>query len=837
MKTRRRFLKDVAAWAGAAGLDGGFFASVQRAMAIEPENGSSFLDAEHVVILMQENRSFDHAFGTLRGVRGFNDPRAIRLPDGNPVWVQSNAAGEKYVPFRLDIKETKTTWMGSLPHGWTDQVDAANGGKHDQWLQVKRSGNRNYAKMPLTLGYHTREDIPFYYALADAFTICDQNFCSTLTGTTPNRLHLWTGTIRAKPTVTSPALVRNEDCDYGQWVNWTTFPERLEDHGVSWKIYQNELTVPSGLSDEADAWLANYGDSPIEWFTQFHVRFLAGHQAYLDQTLKSLSEKIETNTKQLATLQGDAAEKLRKSIADLKAQRGRCEADRVEFSKENFEKLSPREKSLHARAFCTNQGDPAYRELADLTYKDGNTTRKLKLPKGDVLHQFRKDVNEGTLPTVSWLVPPERFSDHPSSAWYGQWYLSEVLNILTKNPKVWKKTVFILTYDENDGYFDHVPPFQAPHPKKPETGLTSKGLDTTLEYLELEQDRKHKPLGAVRGNSLGLGFRVPMIIASPWSRGGCVCSQVFDHTSVLQFLEVLLTHKTGRAIQESNITHWRRAICGDLTSTFQSTVDVQAGLDKFLLRDEVIEGIHRAQYQKVPSGFHALSDQEIGQIRKKPADSLLPKQEPGTRRSCPLPYQLMVDGALNKDRTAFAIRFEVMKDLFGDRTVGVPFIVYATTAKGLMVRHYAVAAGEILDDSWPLDAFDKGQYHLRVHGPNGFFREFQGDNNDPRLNIALEYLRVNPNEQALSGRVGINVVHRGSLPNFTIVIQDGSYGSESIQGITPKGESRQFVVETAKSSGWYDLSVRITGSERFEKRYAGRVETGKWSISDPAMGL
>jgi phospholipase C len=138
--------------------------------------------------------------------------------------------------------------------------------------------------------------------LADAFTICNQNFSSTLTGTTPNRLHLWTGTIRAKPTVASPALVRNEDCDYGQWVNWTTFPERLEDHGISWKIYQNELAVPSGLSPEAEAWLANYGDSPIEWFTQFHVRFTASHQAYFDRTLESLSKKIEAAGKQLATL-------------------------------------------------------------------------------------------------------------------------------------------------------------------------------------------------------------------------------------------------------------------------------------------------------------------------------------------------------------------------------------------------------------------------------------------------------------------------------------------------------------------------------------------------------
>ncbi len=69
------------------------------------------------------------------------------------------------------------------------------------------------------------------------------------------------------------------------------------------------------------------------------------------------------------------------------------------------------------------------------------------MPKGDILHQFRSDVNEGKLPTVSWIVAPENFSDHPGAAWYSAWYLSEVMDILTKNPEVWKKTILVLTYD------------------------------------------------------------------------------------------------------------------------------------------------------------------------------------------------------------------------------------------------------------------------------------------------------------------------------------------------------------------------------------------------------
>src|SRR5882757_9454842 len=140
MPTRREFLQQAALLSSAAAWSGAFPAAIAKALAIEPEAGSSFLDAEHVVILMQENRSFDHTFGTLQGVRGFNDPRAITLPNGNPVWVQTNARGQSYAPFRLNIKDSNATWTGCLPHSRMDQVDARNGGRYDRWLTAKRSG-------------------------------------------------------------------------------------------------------------------------------------------------------------------------------------------------------------------------------------------------------------------------------------------------------------------------------------------------------------------------------------------------------------------------------------------------------------------------------------------------------------------------------------------------------------------------------------------------------------------------------------------------------------------------------------------------------------------------
>ena len=533
MSTRRDFIRKAALLAGGAGIWDMLPASVLKAFAIDPEQGTTFYDAEHVVILMQENRSFDHCFGTLRGVRGFNDPRAIQLPDKNLVWLQSDAAGRTFAPFRLDIKDTKATWMDSLPHSWENQVDARNKGRFDQWLEAKRSGEDEYKDIPLTMGYYTREDIPFYYALADAFTVCDQHFCSSLTGTTANRLFLWSGKLKDRPG--DMANVRNSDVSYNKEVSWKTFPERLEENDISWKVYQNELSIPTGLSGEDDPWLGNFTDNNLEWFAQYNERFSNAHYSYLQKRLAALPQEITELEARDRALSGKQKEELQQTMEELVSVKAALET----WSPENFGKLSARERSLHEKAFATNSGDPHYHETETLHYKDNGTARSTKVPKGDVLHQFRQDVAGGKLPTVSWLVAPQNFSDHPSAPWYGAWYVSEALDILTQNPEVWKKTIFILTYDENDGYFDHVPPFVAPKPNDPDSGKVSGGLDTADEYVTLEEEMRRKGMDRrnMRESPVGLGYRVPMVIASPWTRGGWVNSEVCDITSTLQFLE------------------------------------------------------------------------------------------------------------------------------------------------------------------------------------------------------------------------------------------------------------------------------------------------------------
>jgi phospholipase C len=840
VQTRRDFLKNAALLSGTIGFWSVLEESIAKALTIDPTPGSSYLDAEHIVILMQENRSFDHCYGTLQGVRGYNDPRAILLPNNNPVWVQTNAAGESYAPFRLNLKDTKATWMGYLPHYWSSQVDARNHGKYDQWLEAKRSGLKEYAAMPLTLGHYSREDIPFYYALADAFTICDQNFCSSITPTLPNRLYFWTGTVREKPSVDSPANVRNEQIMYNDWgSDWVTFPERLEDQGISWKIYQNELTVESGFEEEEDAWLSNFGCNVMEYFPQYNVNFAKGHRDYLEKHVGTIAAEIDAAKSHAAgkTLSPEESAKQQKQLAVLAASLKQAQKNRDQYSLENFSKLSAREQSLHEKAFCINSGDPSYRQLTTLTYQDGDIERKVQTPKGDILHQFREDVKGGKLPTVTWLVAPERLSDHPISAWYGAWFISEALSILTENPEVWKKTIFILTYDENDGYFDHVPPFTAPRPGHPETGFASKRIDTSLDYIELEQDAKLK-LRDPRESPIGLGYRVPLVVASPWSRGGCVCSQVFDGTSVIQFLETFLTQKTGRTIEETNITSWRRTVCGDLTSVFQSSPDEKGANPAFLSLDPFVEQIYQAKFKPLPTGYKALTDQEIQQIILDPRSSeWMSHQEPGVRRSSALPYELYVDGSLSPDQSNFTIRMEAGKNQFGEQSAGCPFTIYGRIGNNDMtVRNYAVAAGDYLEDSWALSDFANGIYHLQVYGPNGFFREFIGTGNDPLLQIQVKYSQISAANPAFNGDVEVLMTSKESQGIMNIEITDQSYKTGIQKSFIVPGGSTALTIGTQSSYRWYDFSLKVGQIKNFQCRFAGRVETGQWSVSDPAMG-
>ena len=834
MNSRRDFLKKAALLSGTGAMANMLPAVIEKALAINPELGSTFYDAEHIVFLMQENRSFDHQLGTLQGVRGYNDPRAIQLPDKNKVWLQTNKDGETYGPFQLNVKDTKVAWMGSVPHNWTDQTDAMNGGKYDKWLDVKKARNKDYAKIPLTMGYCDRSDFPFYYSLADAFTVCDHNFCSSITGTHPNRHYFMTGTVREKNEVDAIAhLWNNSNYEYPE-LSWKTYPERLQENGVSWKVYQNELTMGYGLKGEESAWLSNFGTNVLEYYKQYNVRLHEGGIANLQAKKENILQQITDLEKQ------PSDEKVITRLAAAKKLLSLIETAQTRFTTETYNNLSEQAKELHNKAFITNINDAYYHELETLQYDDKGTERELKVPKGDVFHQFREDVKNGTLPTVSWLMPPAHFSYHPGQPWFGPWYVSEAMEILLQNPEVWKKTIFIVTYDENDGYFDHMPPYVVPNPYKENTGKVSKGIDPKLDFVtKAQQTNPSMNENSLREGAIGLGYRVPMIIASPWSRGGFVNSEVFDHTSSLQFLENFLEKKFNKKIKEENITEWRRTICGDLTSVFRPYTGENITKPEFLIRKPFIEGIHQAQFKGTPDNYKQLTKEEIEQINTNHSESAyFPKQEKGVRDACALPYENYVHTTFDKDKNSVALTFKAGNKIFGNKATGSPFRVYAmNTYQNDPMRSwdYSVAAGDMLKDEYHLADFEDGNYHFRVYGPNGFYREFLGNKNNPLVKITCSYEASRLNSSRLTGNLVVTVTNLDTKAHVLSLL-DNSYKTQSQNKAIAAGAQTSIVLNLAKNYNWYDFSINLKGYDAFEERFAGHVETGQITKTDPLMG-
>lgn len=864
METRREFLKNAILLSGATGLSAGVPKSIQRALSIDPEVGSTYLDAEHIVILMQENRSFDHCFGALQGVRGYNDPRVITQPNGNKVWLQTDQAGNTYVPFRFDIKDTKATWMGSIPHSRGSQVDAFNNGRYDNWLEAKRSGHKSYQNMPLTLGHYNREDLPFNYSMADAFTICDNNFCSVMSSTWPNRLFFFAGNVRDNLSGNGRAILNNT-IPWGS-AHWKTFAEHLEDNDISWKFYQNALSTGGGLEGVERAWLSNFGLNTLEFFSQYNTRFYPRYVNSVKKRIADLQGEIAGLEKQLnATANNDDYYKKRREIDKKKEVLESSQNELGEWSAENYEKLSGYQKNLYRKAFASNDGDPDYMKLTTLKYKDNGEEREIQIPKGDPLYQFREDVHTGKLPSVSWLAAPQNFSDHPSAPWFGAWYVSEILDILTKNPEVWKKTIFILTYDENDGYFDHIPAYIPPYPDEPETGKCSAGMENTrVEFASRQQEiNEGIAKSQARTAPVGLGYRVPMIIASPWSRGGKVSSQLFDHTSTLQFLEHFLNKKFNKKIKQDNISNWRRTICGDLTSVFDRFDPNKKNEVAFLNMNSFVAEIYNAKFKDAPTGFKPLSKTETEQVNKSPvASPLMDHQEKGTRVARPIPCQPYVDGNLSEDKKNFVLEMKSGNDVFGKRSIGAPFKVYAPGlyraekityksrdyktpntidrkpgySETAQSRDYAVSAGDSLSDAWALNRFEKNQYHLTVYSSNGFFREFKGEQNNPGIKIKAGYERSGLIRSVLTGNILLELTNSEKNKSLDVVITDPSYKKEEIKKNIPAGETITLVLDLKKFSGWYDFTVQVNGYKNFSSRYAGHVETGTESITDPLMG-
>ncbi len=819
MENRRDFIKKAGMLAGTFGVFSSLPKAIQAAIAINPAEGSSYMDAEHIVMLMQENRSFDHSFGSLRGVRGFNDSRAVVLPDKRPVWLQSYSNGDTYLPFRLDIKNSKAAWTRDLPHSWENQIGAWNGGAFNKWLDWKRSGNKEYSQLPLTLGYYKREDIPFYYAFADAFTICDQHFCSSITGTTTNRHFFWTGT--CVPEKGAKPLVRNSDTYFNRLAHWKTFPERLEAANISWKVYQNEISLQNELSGPAESLLGNFTDNNLEWFEQYQVRFKKSHIDFYSKRIGELPQEILKLEEELAQKHD---QKLQQKLQQKRQQLESFQQEYQQYNKERFEQIPSFNKALHQRAFQTNENDPNYHKVIEVEVDKETIT----VPQGDIFYQFRQDVKNKQLPTVSWLVAPQQFSDHPSAPMYGAWYVSELLNILTEDPEVWKKTIFILNYDENDGYFDHIPPYVAPKPGDVSTGSCSPGLDYSSEYVTKAQELAYgiEERYATEG-PVGLGYRVPLIIASPWSRGGWVNSELCDITSTIQFMEHFLSKKFGKNIVEDNISSWRRAITGDLTSVFRRYDKAHNDLPTFLDRNTQIAQINSAKDKKAPDGFKKLTAAEIEAFKSGGKIPGFPQQESGSKPSNALGYELHVTEEWQGNQ--LQLRFESADRIFGKKALGGAFNVYAYGYKPQRATwSFASAAGKSVQHTWNLADFEEESYCLAVHGPNGFYRFLQGYSTDQQLQIKPV---LNPKREQISF-----ICSNQGEKDLELDLIDNYNKDKQKTLILKAGQEKTLTFALKAQQRWYDIRFVLLEGGNFTRHYAGRLENGKHGITDPLMG-
>jgi phospholipase C len=518
---------------------------------------------------------------------------------------------------------------------------------------------------------------------------------------------MWTGWVGNDGKNGGP-VITNAELGY----DWSTYPERLQRNGISWKVYQD---VGVGLDAKGfwgwtdDPFIGNYGDNSLLYFHQ-------------------------------------------------------------------YQNAQP--------------GDP----LADFAKTGTNINKDTKDrdPRG-LLEIFRRDVQSGKLPQVSWIVAPEAYSEHPNFAPdYGAWYVSQFVDILASNPEVWSKTVLFINYDEEGGFFDHmVPPTP---PMSPAQGAST--VDTVNEIYPGDSNHPSAPYG--------LGMRVPLIIASPWTKGGWVNSQVFDQTSLIRFIEARFANGNPDLI-ESNITAWRRAVVGDLTSAF----------------DFANPNARRVRLPSTAAYLPPVEDRQRrdDQVPVPPADQTLPKQEPGVRPARALPYALHAHGRIETSTGSFRIEF--------GNTGGAAAVFHVRSGNAThQPRSYTVGSQKRLSDTWTGGT----DYDLSVYGPNGFFRGFKGSIPGPgKANLEVGALCDHK-----GNGITLSISNRALQP-AKIRIRN-QYTGRTFEQVLDAGESRSKHWRLILLFGWYDLVITVDGDPGFEYRFAGHVETGRDSISDPALG-
>jgi phospholipase C len=653
---------------------------------------------------MQENRSFDHYFGAMKGVRGFGDRFAVPLESGRRAFHQSD--GKRIIPpYHANGKTSNAALVQGTPHNFSDMQAAWNQGKYGFWPLFKT---------PYSMAYYTREEIPFQYALAESFTICDNHFCSLATGTDPNRIVFWSGSnfnpekraagINCTDDDSEPTNLRcwitgslpEPGYTYaGNAFKWPTIPDVLQKEGISWRIYQ---------------------DPNNNWTGAMH-----GCLAF-----------------------------------------------------ESFRESKP--------------GAPIYE----------NGMRHWSL------ENLKEDVLNNRLPQVSWILPPKDESEHPgalSSPYRGGDFTHRVLEAITSSPEVWSKSVFFITFDENDGFFDHLPAPAVPSYNLDGTLAGKSTIDLAGMYFDIGNSSREylEKRDTISGNlrPWGFGPRVPMYILSPWSKGGWVNSQVADHTSVAQFIEKRF------GITMPAISPWHRAVSSDLTSAFDFATPNDPQLPHL---PETFD------YEKRDAASKALPKA----VAPEKASPLF--QERGIRYSRALPYRLHCHLQALKNENKVRLLFENKGE------AGAVYHVYDMHHLDAIPRRYTVEAGKLLDDDWKVSA--EGHYGLEVFGPNGYFHKFSGSirANEPVTTIRYDHK---------NGELLLTLQNTGANPlRLTISSNAYDYPGKFPLVIEP-GKNQMQRWNLARSGNWYDFSLK--SADGYLHRFSGRVETGRHGISDPAM--
>jgi phospholipase C len=756
---RRQFLQLMG---GAGATLATLQATIAKALAIPANDRTrSIQDVEHIIILTQENRPFDHYFGTLRGVRGFNDPRAVRInlprKSGNgstpasvflqPAGAANEAAGfavppnsdhlggpangvDVVPPFRPNpdsvrpgLKGLGGVYMPGTDHSWGGIHKAWNNGQYDNWASHQG---------PMAMVYLKREDVPYHCALADAFTVADAYFCSAMAPTNPNRMFMWSGCIGnlsglgpggADGHGAGPMTYNGLSINNAYWT-FPTFPEVLDAAGVTWKIYQDLAGGPYApfFGDGegfGNPFTGNYADATVLYFNQYATA-LPG---------TPLFDNALTGT----------------DILDIVPGSGAPEAQWLAWAEHLFD-------------------------------------------------NFRHDVQSGKLPQVSWIAAPAGYTEHPD--WppnYGAWYISQILDILVSNPDVFSKTVFIVNYDEGDGSFDHI--VSPTPPPAPGFGASTVSIDNEIVTPSGE------PAGFVSG-PIGLSTRVPLIAISPWTKGGFVNSQVFDHSSLIRFIEKRF------GVIEHNISPWRRAVAGDLTSLF-NFANPNHGHVKLPDTADFLPSPAELAGGSVDSFIPSLDTVIIG----------VPQQEKGIRPARALPYELDVHATVNSAQSTVGLKFMNT----GDATV--VFQVRSGNPSDA-VRTYTVEPDKDLSDTWHVAL----SYDLSVYGPNGFLRSFRGSvgSDAAVLDVVSKYGRHGRGAIALAIT---NLTH----VQVEVAVVD-AYTGRSVTALLDPQHTFEDERPIDEFGGWYDRIVKVSADASFRYELAGHVETGDDSISDPALG-